>query len=200
MSIPSWLKLTIPVGLLAAAVAVALISPSSAPRKHPVARPSVPAHLASRRHATVSPATPLPPAAPPAVHPHPDAPHQLPTPRAVALEFVVGYLRYAYHHAPASAIPGMLPAFATALAREPGSSLPTPAELAARPRVLSLRLHYNCPLEAVGMVTYTDGQGARYELHPNLVREPDGWQVWSLPEATASIPLPRPLRGGTTLC
>jgi len=92
----------------------------------------------------------------------------------------------------------MLPSYAAALARQRGTSLATPAELAARPVVLSLQLLRSCAHSAVAAVTYADG--GRFQIHVNLVHERGGWLVFDVAEAPPHIPLPPPLSRGPRGC
>jgi hypothetical protein len=90
-------------------------------------------------------------------------------------------------------MPGALPAYAAALARHAGHSLPAPAELGAHPRVASLTVTRSCADAAVAHATYVDGQGGRFQLHVNLVHERDGWRVFDVAETPPHISLPAPL-------
>jgi len=97
-------------------------------------------------------------------------------------------------------MPGALPAYAAALARHAGHSLPAPAELGAHPRVASLTVTRSCADAAVAQATYVDSQGGRFQLHVNLVRERAGWRVFDVAEAPPHIPLPPPLSRGPRGC
>jgi hypothetical protein len=128
------------------------------------------------------------------------APSRLPTasPRQVALRFVVGWLSCNYHRA-SSIPPDALPAFATAFARQTGVALPTPAELQAHLKVISVGVARTCPVASVARVTYTDG-AERFWLHLNLVRTRRDWLVFDVAEAPPHIPLPVALGHGAHGC
>lgn len=191
----SWLKLAIPAGLLAASLIVGLASSASAPHQPRSAEsPAVAVHQrpqprprASRTHPPRRPHNPT--------KPRP----QLHSAGAVALEFAYRWLGCLYHHAPCSQIRGILASYARLVAPQLASAPVTHGDLRTRPRIVSLRLTHNCRLEAVATVTYTAG-GQVFDLHPNLVLEPDGWKVFAVPEFPAGISLPAPLHGGERLC
>jgi len=94
----------------------------------------------------------------------------------------------------------MLPAYRTDLLRRQGSSLSTPAELAAHPRILSIQLMPSCAQAGIALAAYQDGEGGRFQLHINLVREPVGWRVFDVAEVPPHIPLPKPLADGPRGC
>jgi hypothetical protein len=103
-------------------------------------------------------------------------------------------------HQRLTAIAGMLPAYRTAFLAAQGISAATPAELAARPRVVALHLIRGCPVAIVAVATYTDGEGGTFVLHANLVRESAGWEVFNVAEAPPHIPPPKPLSEGPRGC
>jgi len=121
-------------------------------------------------------------------------------PALVASQFTRAWLACVYHQASCSALPDTVPAYAQLVEPELASTPTTQADRGVQPRVTAVRVVYNCPFQAVGIVTYTLGGGPVLELHPNLVREVTGWQVYEVPEFPAHIPLPRPLTGGVHLC
>jgi hypothetical protein len=193
-STPRALQLAVPACLLVASLTVGLASSSPPPRRTPSAKPAVSgwAHADGRWTGVRGPGIPSRP---------PTGPHSpAASPRAVALRFAHGWLDCTYHQAPCSRVPGILAAYAAALARQQGSSLATPAELAARPRIVSLTLTPSCRRAAVALATYSDGEGGRFQLHVNLVREHAGWRVFDVAEAPPHIPLPPPLSHGPHGC
>jgi hypothetical protein len=187
------LKLAIPAAALAAALVLAA---SSAQHRTPLGRHS----------SLATPFKPIriPPPAP-ASRPVtrtalPSPPPRPSTPRQVARRFLDAWLGCSYHQAPCSHIAGTLPAYAAALGRQAGRSLATPAELAARPRIVSLKLLRSCDRAAVAAADYNDREGGRFRLHVNLVREPAGWQVFDVSEVPPHIPLPKPITEGPQAC
>ncbi len=195
MNVGRRLKLAIPAALLVLAV-VAMIS--SAVGTGTSRRPLRATHsrTVDRRP---TPATALPaPASPPrqllVAPPTGDM-------ARVARRFLSAWLACTYHQAPCSHLPGSLPAYPAALAQEEGRrALPTPAELAAHPRIESIRVVRSCRRSAIATATYLDGHGGRFQLHLNLVQEPDGWRVFDVAEAAPHIALPRPLTHGPGGC
>jgi len=191
----SWLKLTVPAGLLAASLIVGLASSTTAPHQQRSAKSS----------AVAAHENPPPRPRPGPTHPHrrprnPTASRpQLPSARTVALEFAYSWLGCLYHHASCSQIRGILASYARFVQPQLASGPVTHGDLHARPRIISLRLTHNCRLEAVATVTYTVG-GQVLDLHPNLVLQPAGWKVFTVAEFPAPIPLPPPLQTGERLC
>jgi hypothetical protein len=122
-----------------------------------------------------------------------------PDPGTVGAEFVRGWLRCLYRHGPCSRIPGMLAPYARIVVPQLVRAPVTRGDLASSPRLLSVRLVLDCPDEAVAVATYSV-DGERLQLHPNLVLEPAGWEVFDVPEYPARIPLPSPLRPGERPC
>jgi hypothetical protein len=117
-----------------------------------------------------------------------------------ARTFAAAWLACTYHQGPCDRLPDATTAYAAALTAQQGQSLPTPAETAAHPTITSLRLARSCGNAAVAVVTYADGEGGRFQIHVNLVREPVGWQVFDVAEAQPHIPLPKPLSEGPEAC
>jgi hypothetical protein len=168
-----------------------------------IAAPSHPTHArrGPSRPAVVADTPQNLPAAPSRRHP----PIRSPTrrwsrPAQIARGFLRGWLGCTYHQTSCSRISGLLPAYADALVRYQGHSLATPDELAARPRIVAIRLVPSCPGAEVALATYQDGSGGRFQLHINLVREPAGWRVFDVAEAPPHIPLPKPLPYGPRGC
>lgn len=122
------------------------------------------------------------------------------TPRAVARAFVNGWLACTYHHRSCAALRGALPAYAAALSRQREASLATPAEQAARPKIVALHITRSCTASAIATAAYQDGEGGTFELHLNLVHGPEGWRVFDVAEAPPHIPLPTPLSRGPRGC
>ncbi len=184
----------LPVCLLAVSLLLATTSASHSPRRqlrpaNPEQRLVLPATpRTSQQHATP---TSLPPA---------EASLHLGSPRSVALRFTTAWLTCTYHRERCSRIPRALPAYTAALRRVWEASLPTPAELAARPAIRSVSVVEACGDEAVATVTYTAGPSVRYQLHVDLVRHPAGWRVFDVAEAPPHIPLPAPLNRGPGAC
>lgn len=114
--------------------------------------------------------------------------------------FLHGWLGCIYHRTSCAQIAGSLPAYGAAIAQQRGSSLATPAELATRPRILSIDLLASCPTAELALANYQDGEGGQFQLHVNLVREPAGWRVFDVAEAPPHIPLPKPLTDGPRGC
>ncbi|MGH2871849.1 MAG: hypothetical protein ACRDL5_05245, partial [Solirubrobacteraceae bacterium] len=189
MSVRSVLRLAVPAGLLALALALVLLGRPDhrAPRRASTAKTPVRLTLAMPL-ATVGP-QPQPTRA--ATGPESGA-----GPEQVARAFIDGWLACVYRQGSCARIPGSLPAYAAALGRRRGGSLATPAELAARPRVISLRVIRACRNSATAIARYVDGDGERYQLHVNLVLAPAGWRVFDVAEAPPHIPLPKPLTEG----
>ncbi|MHB1837776.1 MAG: hypothetical protein ACYCXW_22765, partial [Solirubrobacteraceae bacterium] len=171
MSAPTAVKLALPAGLLASAVALAALGHFGKGVPRPVITAPVRLTLVSPR---------------PAVRGLP-RPARLATstregagPVQVAHVFTQDWLACTYRQGRCARIPGTLPAYATALAGWGSGSLATPAELAARPRVVSVRVIRACRNSATASADYHDGVGGRYQLHINLVLEPTGWDVFDV--------------------
>jgi len=124
----------------------------------------------------------------------------IPPPGPVARRFVRGWLACTYHHAPCTQIAGVYPAYARLVEPQLSDTPVTHADMLTHPKIISLRLVYNCPLQVVAIATYNVGPGPLLQLHPNLVREHNRWQVYAVPEFPAQIPLPHPLTGGVHFC
>ena len=179
MSAPTTRRLMLPIALLAAGALLALDSSDHAPKA------PVPAHLQGAPPQQRTPATTR--------RPRPNTDHLSAGPRSrgqrqVADRFLAAWLRCSYHQAPCSPIPGTLSAYAAALARQQGRSLATPAELTARPTIRSLKIVHSCGDAAIAIATYANGEGDRFELHVNLVRERAGWQVFDVAERRRRSP------------
>jgi hypothetical protein len=188
------LGLAIAAVLVAAALLLALSSP-----QHPKRRSSSRSRVTLFEPIRIPPLAPSPAAVARTTTPSPP-PHRSSGPQRVARRFLERWLRCTYHQAPCSRIAGTLPAYAAVLGRQAGRSLATPAELAARPRIVSLKLLRSCDRAAVAAADYNDREGGRYQLHVNLVREPAGWQVFDVAEAPPHIPLPKPITEGPQAC
>lgn len=190
----SWLKLTVPAGLLAASLIVGLASSASAPHQPRSVSSTVAVHERPQPRPRPGPTHP------PRRARNPTAPRrQLHSAGAVALDFAHSWLGCLYHRASCAQIRGILASYARLVASQLASAPVTHGDLRTRPRIVSLRLTHNCRLEAVATVTYT-ADGQVLDLHPNLVLEPDGWKVFAVPEFPAGISLPPPLHGGERLC
>jgi hypothetical protein len=166
-----------------------------------VGLPATSAH--EQQSALARPASPPPPRN----HSAPLKPRPAPSPRTtgasattVAFDFSLGWLACTYHQGPCTQIPGSLQAYGAALRRQPERSLATPAERAAQISITRIGLTRDCRDEAVAAVTYTSGSTSHFEIHLNLVREPDGWRVFDVAEAPPHIPPPAPLSRGTGAC
>lgn len=193
MSAPTAAKLAVPIALLAAAVALVIFGRPVSGAARSVGAATAPAVLslapAQQRAGGWSRSTPVTITTGHDVHPG-----------RVARAFIEGWLGCVYRQRSCAHIPGSLPAYAAALDRPPGESLGTPAELAARPRVVSLHVIRACRRSATAIVWYVDGEGGRFQLHVNLVAEPAGWHVFDIAEAPPHIPLPKPLTEGPRAC
>jgi hypothetical protein len=112
---------------------------------------------------------------------------------------VHGWLACVYQRRPCSRSRAILAAYARLVVAQLQHAPVTHSDLAAHPRLVSLKLVRSCPLAAVAIATYTvDGQ--RLQLHPDLVLDSSGWKVFDVPEYPAHIPLPAPLRAGDRPC
>jgi hypothetical protein len=121
-------------------------------------------------------------------------------PRVVALRFLSTWLRCVYSQRPCSRIAGALRAYTSALARETHGWLATPAERAARLRVVAIRLIWSCRPAAVAAAWYRDGTGGRFEVHVNLVHEAAGWEVFDVAETAPHIAQPAPIADNSRGC
>lgn len=191
------------IGSLAAglAVAAALLWAMTQPRapRQPAGRNTPPASLFVPAH--------IPSVAPPAPRHQPNTvvaqrsrPTRSSSPSAVAYVFVTRWLGCTYHHGLCRALPGALPAYAAAVSRQHGASRITPAEQTARPTIIALHITRSCADSAIATATYQDGQGGHFQLHLNLVHEPEGWRIFDVAEAPPHIPLPTPLSHGPRGC
>jgi hypothetical protein len=122
------------------------------------------------------------------------------SPRPVALVFTQRWLACTDHQGSCTHLPGALPAYNAALRRAQGSSLPTPAELAARVSVQGATTIRACRDQAVVTVSYSTGRGLHYLLHVNLARRVGAWRVFDVAEVPPHIPLPAPLGRGPGEC
>jgi hypothetical protein len=120
--------------------------------------------------------------------------------RSVALVFTLRWLACTDHNGSCAHVPDALPAYNAALRRAQGSSLPTPAELAARVTVQGATTIRACRDQAVVTVSYGTGRGLRYQLHVNLARRVGAWRVFDVAEVPPHIPLPAPLGRGPGGC
>jgi hypothetical protein len=192
MSWQTLARLLVPACLLAASATIVVASHSSPTQSaqrpgSPVASgPPIRAIADHRR-----PDTATAPAEPPRTVP--------PEATAAAVLFVRGWLRCVYRRAGCSVIPAILPTYATLVVPELEHSPVTHADLSSGPRLLSITLARPCRYDAVATASYQLG-GRPAELHPSLVREPDGWQVFSVAEYPLHITLPSPLRPGMQPC
>lgn len=96
-------------------------------------------------------------------------------------------------------IPDLLPSYARRIEPQLAAAPITSADLAAHPHVVSLHLVYSCQAQAVATVTYRLDHRL-LELDADLVHEPDGWQVFDVPELAGPALLPAPLQAGKRLC
>ena len=204
------LSLCLPIALLGASLVLALSGRSDRRDRPP---PTAQAHttvsvtLPTRTQAAASPPPARTSARPTRIaHPRARRPVRrplalatLPGPGEVAHRFLDRWLACVYQHLGCAHIPGLLPAYAKVLRPQLASVPATPADLATRTRLDSIRLVFNCPREMVAIATYNVGP-QRLQVHPNLVREPAGWQVFSVPELAAQILLPAPLTSGKRPC
>jgi hypothetical protein len=193
MSRSTLVKLLVPATLLVAAIVIAI---RAEPQLH--RRPGRAAHAALTVSTPAGAAAVGRPAPKPTAQPVRSRPGL--DPGAVARAFLDGWLACTYHQRPCTHIAGSLSAYAMALARDDGRSLPTPVELATRPEVTTVQLISACPRSALVIATYLDGHGGTFQLHLNLVREPSGWRVFDVAEAAPHIPLPQPLNRGPAEC
>lgn len=122
------------------------------------------------------------------------------SPDTVARAFLSGWLACTYHRGPCSSLPESLAAYRAALSRQHDGALATPAEQAAHPRVVAVRITRSCGGSAIALATFTDGEGGDFQLHLNLVLEPVGWRVFDVAEAPPHIPPPKPLSRGPLAC
>jgi hypothetical protein len=187
-------KLAIPAGIVAAGIGVTIWVAAGAGSPQPRPRAARPR---TADPAVVQTTAPRPPARPMRQPPVAVSARGL---EGVVRRFLVGWLACTYHQASCAHVGGSLPAYAAALDRQQGRALPTPAELAAHPRVQSVRLIRACRRSEMAVATYLDGHGGRFQLHLNLVRAPEGWRVFDVAEAPPHIPLPPPLTHGPRGC
>lgn len=193
MSGRSAVKLAAPAGLLVLAIALALSGRSAQldPQSAGTVKTSIRLTLISPRTAIAPQPRPTPPASRTVGRADPTQ---------VARAFTQALLACMYGQASCARIPGTLPTYADALAGWTSGSLATPAELTARPRVVSVRVIRACRNSATVIADYVDGEGGRFQLHINVVLEHAGWQVFDVAEAPPHIPAPRPLTGGPGAC
>jgi len=123
--------------------------------------------------------------------------------RRVALSWILpfarGLIACLYAHQACSRIPGLLPSFAGRIEPQLASRPVTGADLRAHPWVVSVRVRYGCPVEAVATITYGIDQHVG-QLHADLADVPDGWRVFAVPELPGPVLLPASLRPGQRLC
>lgn len=200
----SWLRLAIPLVLLACSLILAFIPSARRPRQRDSGdRPAGAARVpSSRRGANGTPSQRfLVPTTVVVRTSHRDrALHrELPSARDVAERFADRWLACTYHHQWCAQLPGVLPSYGKALEAELGAAPLTESDLTAHPQVVSVRVTYNCRLASLATVAFTI-DGLLLELHPNLVLERDGWEVFAVPELQAPIQLPPLLKSGQRLC
>ncbi len=113
---------------------------------------------------------------------------------------MTGWLACVYHRTGCRHIPGLLPAYAKVLEPQLTGAPVTQADRSTQPRLASLRVVLACPGQAIAIARYRLARHHQLVLHPNLVLDSHGWQVFNLPEAGVQIPLPRPLAAGDQQC
>jgi hypothetical protein len=122
------------------------------------------------------------------------------SPAQAATRFAVAWLACIYHQATCSRLPDALPGYARAITHRDDSALPTPAEMQAQLRVVSVHAIRTCPLASIARVVYANGTDGRFVLHLNLLRTGATWRVFDVAEAPPHIPLATELGHGPRGC